>query len=178
MKDFGSKTVDRSGIGPSQGLGFSRPTAIDDGRQSIAASEICRGVVRLLAAHGMAAVSEVSLGNGRRADVMGLSAKGEIWIVEIKSCLDDFRTDQKWPEYRPFCDRLFFAVGPAFPREVLPEDAGMIVADRYGGEILRMAGEHGLPTARRKSLTLQLARLSAARLQSVIDPEAKLEALL
>lgn len=178
MKETGTKAADRAGTGPSQGLGFVRTTAIADGRQSIAASDICRGVVRLLAAHGMAAISEVSLANGRRADVMGLGAGGEIWMVEIKSCQDDFRTDQKWPEYRPFCDRLFFAVGPTFPQEVLPEDAGMIVADRYGGDILRMPGEHKLPTARRKSLTLQLARLGAARLQSVIDPDAKLETLL
>ncbi len=159
-------------------LGFGRTSAIEDGRQSLAASDICRGVVRLLAAHAMTATSEVPLDSGRRADVVGLGSKGEIWIIEIKSCLDDFRTDQKWPEYRPFCDRLFFAVGPTFPREVLPEDAGMIVADRYGGDILRQASEHKVPATRRKSFTLQLARLGAARLQSVIDPEARLEALL
>ena len=95
-----------------------------DGRQSPAAFDICRGVARVLQAHGFAAVSEVALANGRRADVAGISDSGEIWIVEIKSCLEDFRTDQKWPEYREFCDRLFFAVAPDFPREVLPRGHG------------------------------------------------------
>lgn len=178
MKETGTKAAGQAVTSPSQRLGFARSSAVDDGRQSVAAADICRGVVRLLAVHNMAAVSEVVLANWRRADVMGLGAGGEIWIIEIKSCLDDFRTDQKWPEYRPFCDRLFFAVGPQFPREILPDDAGMIVADRYGGEILRMPEEHKLPTVRRKQLTLQLARLGAARLQSVIDPEAKLDSLL
>ncbi|MDX2204385.1 MAG: MmcB family DNA repair protein [Hyphomicrobiaceae bacterium] len=150
--------------------------AIADGRQSDAAFQICRGVVRLIAVHGMAAFSEVGLANGRRADVVGLGGDGEIVIVEIKSCLEDFRSDAKWPEYRPFCDRLFFAVDPRFPHEVLPGDAGLIIADRYGGEIVREAPVHKLPAARRKALTLQVARLAAFRLQSVIDPEARLEA--
>ncbi len=117
---------------------------VHDGRQSPAAFDICRGVARLLRAHGLAAVGEVALANGRRADVAGISDGGAIWIVEIKSCLEDFRTDQKWPEYREFCDRLFFAVAPDFPREVLPPDTGLIIADRYGGEIIRPAPEHKL----------------------------------
>jgi hypothetical protein len=83
------------------------------------AADICRGVARLLSAHGMAPVAEVSLANGRRADLVAISGGGEIWIVEIKSSLDDFRTDRKWPEYRAYCDRLFFAVAPAFPRDIL-----------------------------------------------------------
>jgi hypothetical protein len=97
---------------------LTTPSAeVRDGRQSPAAFDICR----------------------RRADVAGLSDGGEIWIVEIKSCLEDFRADQKWPEYREFCDRLFFAVAPDFPREVLPQETGLIIADRYGGEIVRPA---------------------------------------
>lgn len=142
-----------------------------DGRQSPAAFDIGRGVARLLKAHGLAAVSEVSLANGRRADAMGVADSGEIWIVEIKSCLEDFRSDQKWPEYREFCDRLFFAVAPDFPREVLPDETGLIVADRYGGEIVRAAPEHRLAGARRKAMTLRLARTAAMRLQGLIDPE-------
>src|SRR3974390_1915625 len=86
------------------------PNPIQDGPQSAAAAEICRGVARLLKAHGFAAVSEVALANGRRADLAAVSDAGEIWIVEIKSSLEDFRADQKWPDYRGFCDRLFFAV--------------------------------------------------------------------
>ena len=150
---------------------------VRDGRQSPAAFAICRGVARLLRAHGLAAISELALANGRRADVVAIADSGEIWIVEIKSCLEDFRADQKWPEYREFCDRLFFAVAPTFPREVLPEDTGLIVADRYGGEIVRAAPEHKLAGARRKAMTLRLARSAALRLQGVIDPEGGFESL-
>jgi len=151
--------------------------AIYDGRQSPAAFEICRGVARLLKSHGFAAVTEVTLASGRRADVVGVSDRGAIWIVEIKSSIEDFRADQKWPEYRDYCDRLLFAVAPGFPHEVLPPDAGLIVADRYGGELLRPAPEHTLAAARRKAMTLRVARVAASRLQGVIDPEGGFEAL-
>ncbi|HEU0159539.1 MAG TPA: MmcB family DNA repair protein [Hyphomicrobiaceae bacterium] len=142
-----------------------------DGRQAPLAREICRGVGRTLQAYGFAPLGEVTLANGRRADVIGLSAAAEIWIVEIKSSAEDFRTDQKWPEYRAFCDRFFFAVSPTFPRQVLPADTGLLVADRYGGEIVRAAPEHRLAGARRRALTLQLARTAALRLNGVLDPE-------
>jgi hypothetical protein len=150
---------------------------VRDGRQSLAALAIFRGVGRVLEAHGLAVVGEVVLANGRRADVAGVGRSGEIWIVEIKSCLEDFRADQKWPEYRAFCDRLFFAVAPGFPLDALPLDAGLIVADRYGGEILRPAPEHKLAGARRKAMTLRLLRAAAFRLQRMIDPERDIEAL-
>ncbi len=153
----------------------SQFNARQDGRQSPAAFNICRGVVRLLSARAMAAVTEVSLANGRRADVAAIGQGGEIWIVEIKSSIEDFRTDQKWPEYRDFCDRLFFAVGPEFPIGVLPPDTGLIVADRYDGEIVRAALEHKLPGARRKSVTLTLAHTAANRLQGMLDPEVRFE---
>lgn len=146
-----------------------------DGRQSARAVEIARGVARLLALHGLACICELPLANGRRADVMALADTGEIWIVEIKSCLEDFRVDQKWPEYREFCDRLLFAVAPDFPVDVLPQDAGLIIADRYGGEIVRAAPEHRLAGARRKAVTLRLARAAALRLSALYDPEAGLE---
>lgn len=149
--------------------------ALQDGRQSPAAFDICRGVARLLRAHRMAAVTEVTLASGRRADVAATAESGEIWIVEIKSSLEDFRTDQKWPEYREYCDRLFFAVAPGFPREVLPGDAGLIIADRYGGEIVRAAPEHRLAPARRKAVTLRMLHTAAHRLQAMIDPEYGLE---
>jgi hypothetical protein len=153
-----------------------QPSAVlQDGRQSQAASEVCRGTARLLSTHGMATVTEVSLANGRRADIAAIAPTGELWIVEIKSCLDDFRTDGKWPEYRDYCDRLYFAVGPAFPVDVLPADTGLIVADRFGGTIVRPAPEHKLPPARRKALTLALARIAAFRLQRVADPEFGLD---
>jgi hypothetical protein len=149
--------------------------ALMDGRQSAAAFDICRGVARLLRMHGMASVSEVSLANGRRADVAAIDGSGAIWIVEIKSSVEDFRTDQKWPDYRDYCDRLFFAVAPSFPREVLPPDTGLIIADRYGGEILRAAPEHKLPAARRKAMTLRMLHVAAYRLQGAIDPDFAIE---
>src|SRR5690606_1941560 len=118
------------------------PSEPHDERPPPTAHDICRGVTRLLAAHRMAPVPEVSLANGRRADVVAIAGGGEIWIVEIKSSIEDFRADHKWPEYRGFCDRLFFAVGPAFPRDSLPDDTGLIVADRYGGEVVHNAAMH------------------------------------
>jgi hypothetical protein len=153
------------------------PEATQDGRQSPAAFDICRGGARLLKSHGLGAVCEVTLANGRRADVVGLSAHGDIWIVEIKSSIEDFRSDHKWPEYRQFCDRLLFAVSPEFPNEILPGDAGLILADRYGGELLRAAPEHKLTGARRKAMTLRVARVAALRLQGAIDPEGGFEEL-
>ena len=156
-------------------LGPAHIGTLQDGRQSPAAFDICRGVVRLLRAHGMAAVSEVTLASGRRADIAATAESGEIWIVEIKSSLEDFRSDQKWPEYRDYCDRLFFAVAPGFPREVLPPDTGLIIADRYGGDIVRAAPEHKLAGARRKAVTLRLVQTAAHRLQAIIDPEYGLE---
>lgn len=147
------------------------PGELIDGRQSARAAEIARGASRVLADHGLRAIPELSLASGRRADLVALGEKGEIWIVEIKSSLEDFRCDQKWPEYRAFCDRLFFAVAPDFPREILPEDTGLIIADRYGGEIVRAAPEHPLPGARRKALTLRFARVAAGRLMGLADPE-------
>jgi hypothetical protein len=145
------------------------PTQLS-GRQ--AALDICRGAARLLKAHGLAVITELALANDRRADIAGVAASGEIWIVEVKSCLADFRGDQKWPEYREFCDRFFFAVGPDFHREVLPQDAGLIVADRYGGEIMRAAPELRLAGARRKAMTLRMFRAAAFRLHTIADPEA------
>ncbi len=152
-----------------------KETSLADGRQSETASAIARGTLRLLLAHGFRGLTEVALPNGRRADIMAVSDTAEIWIVEIKSSVADFRVDQKWPDYRDFCDRLLFAVMPDFPREILPETCGLIVADRYAGEIIRAAPEHKLSAARRKAMILTLARLGAARVMTVMDPELALE---
>jgi len=148
----------------------------NDGQRSgpLAAVEICRGVARLLRAHGLAVVTELTLANGRRADVAGVTAAGEIWIVEVKSCLADLRSDQKWPEYRDYCDRLFFAVAPNFPQAALPSGTGLIIADRYGGEIARTAPDHKLAGARRKAMTLRMLRAAAFRLHAAIDPDGVL----
>lgn len=135
-----------------------------------AARAILRGVQRVLKAHGFESLPEVVLANGRRADVMALSAAGDIWIVEIKSSIADFRADNKWPEYRDYCDRLLFAVAPDFPSEILPADTGLILADRYDGDIVREAPEARLTGGRRKAVTLAFARVAAARLMHAIEP--------
>jgi hypothetical protein len=125
---------------------------------------LARGITRLMLDHGLAPLLEVPLGNGRRADVMALGPQGEIWIIETKSCLADYAVDLKWPDYLEYCDRLFFGVAEDFPREVLPEDAGLIVADGFGGAILRTGPLTPLAPARRKAMLLQFARLAAGRL--------------
>lgn len=126
-------------------------------------SVVTRGAARLLIALGYAPVAEVGLPNGRRADLMALGPKGEIVIVEVKSCLEDFRTDGKWGEYLPYCDAFYFAVAPEFPREILPEGPGLIIADGFGGAVLTEAPASPLAPARRKALTLAFARLAAMR---------------
>lgn len=148
-----------------------------DGRQSARARDIARGTQRALALRGFRGVSELTLPSGRRADLLAIGDRGELWIVEIKSSLEDFRADLKWPEYRDWCDRLFFAVAPDFPGDVLPADTGLILADRYGGEVVREAPEHRLAGSRRKALTLLLCRVAAGRLMTLADPAAAYEPL-
>jgi len=125
---------------------------------------LARGVTRVLSDHGLASVLEVPLANGRRADVMALTPNGQIWIVETKSCLADFAVDAKWPDYLDYCDRFFFGVTEAFPQQLIPTDVGLIVADGFGGAILREAPTRQLAGARRKAVTLLFARLAAQRL--------------
>ncbi|HUD50492.1 MmcB family DNA repair protein [Parvibaculum sp.] len=143
-----------------------------DGRQSATAAAVQRGCGRLLAQMNYAALTELTLATGRRADIIALGPKGEIIIIEIKSSLTDYLTDAKWEDYLDFCDRFFFAVPPDFPREVIPLDVGLIIADKYDAEILR-EGEHDvqLPAARRKALTLQYARVAARRVFRFLDSE-------
>jgi hypothetical protein len=134
------------------------------------ARAILRGTQRLLRSLDFESVSEVTLANGRRADVLAIRRNGEIWIVEIKSSIADFRADQKWTEYRDYCDALLFAVAPDFPSDILPADTGLILADAYAGELVRLALQHPLTAARRKALTLSLARTASMRLHAQIDP--------
>lgn len=147
------------------------PQPKEDGRQSPTARAVQRGVLRHLAARGLAGVTEFSLVSGRRADILALDGKGEISIIEIKSSVQDFRTDGKWPEYRAFCDRLLFAVPLDFPHQILPPDTGLLVADAFGAELLRAPPKHPLPAATRKALTLRLARVAANRLAALHDPD-------
>ena len=134
-----------------------------DGRQSQAALAIARGTARLLHAHGRCVVSELPLPSGRRADLVALDPSGEIWIIEIKSSIADFRADQKWHDYRAHCDRLFFATTIDVPCEIFPPDTGLIVADAFGAEFKCEAPEHRLSAATRKSMMLLFARSAAIR---------------
>jgi hypothetical protein len=141
-----------------------------DGRQSETALMIQRGVARLMRASGLAVLPEFTLASGRRADLLGVSEGGEIWIVEIKSSPEDFRTDAKWPEYRDHCDRLFFAIPMSMDPGMMPSDTGLIVADGWGADILRHAEAQALHASRRKAVILAFARAAALRLHGLYDP--------
>jgi hypothetical protein len=147
---------------------YSQP--LPDGRQSLTAAAVQRGLCRLLREHGFAVLTEFTLASGRRADVTAIRPDGTVWIVEIKSSPEDFYMDGKWPEYRDYCDQMFFAVPPTLNRAIMPVDAGLIVADQYGAEILRDAPKHPLMAARRKAMTLAFARVAAQRLHGLWDP--------
>lgn len=141
-----------------------------DGRQSENARLIQRGVGRMLVGFGFSVVYELPLASGRRADVAALSMNGDIWIVEIKSSIEDFRADRKWPDYRLHADRLYFATHEGVPLDIFPEDAGLILADGFGAAVLREAPEHRMPAATRKATTLRLAHAAARRVHALIDP--------
>jgi len=124
---------------------------------------VTRGVGRLFQALNYAPLLEVGLPNGRRADVMAVGPRGEIAIVEVKSSIEDYRVDRKWGDYLDYCDAFYFAVSPDFPREILAEGPGLIVADGFGGAVLTEAPVAPLAGPRRKALTLAFARLAATR---------------
>lgn len=138
--------------------------------QSDAATRITRGVRRMLANHGIRGLVEFPLSNGRRADLLALADDGEVTIIEVKSSVADFRTDQKWPEYLDYCDRFFFAVDGDFPQDLIPAECGLIIADAFGAEILRPAPVAKLAAARRKALVLRVAQIAMMRLHRVEDP--------
>jgi hypothetical protein len=142
-----------------------------DRRQSEAALAVARGTARLLRSLGFSCIGELSLPSGRRADLVALNERGEIWIVEIKSSVEDFRADQKWMDYRAHCDRLFFATTLEVPCEIFPRDTGLIVADAFGAQLVCEAPEHRLHAATRKCMMLSFARCAALRLQSLADPQ-------
>src|SRR4051794_30271339 len=142
-----------------------------DGRQSPTALAVARGSTRLLHSLGFSVVPELPLASGRRADLVALGADGEIWIVEIKSSIADFRADRKWIDYRAHCDRLFFATTLEVPCEIFPPDTGLIVADAFGASIVCEAPEHRLHAATRKRVLLAFARAAALRLSALADPD-------
>ena len=142
-----------------------------------AATDVVRGAGRLLADMGYAVIPEFVLASGRRADIAGVDGRGRIVLVEVKVSLGDFRGDGKWPDYLEFCDWFFFAVPPEFPRAPVegplawPERTGLIVADRFGGAIIRPAPEVLMHATRRRAVTLRFALAAAGRLHRISDPD-------
>ena len=146
-------------------FGSSQPGGLAD-----RAAQIRRASARLCARLGWAPLHEVPLPNGRRADILALRPDGGFACIEVKSGIRDFQADGKWPEYREFCDTLFFAVDADFPREMLPEEVGLIVADGLEAEVLREAPDARLVAARRRALLHRFALLAAGRLAAAEDP--------
>ena len=131
---------------------------------------LARGVCRHLLCHNFVTLEEVVPAPGLRVDVMALGPKGQIWVVECKSSRSDFMTDRKWQGYLDWCDRFFWAVDLGFPTDLLPGDTGLMLADGYDAEILRIGPEVRLAPARRKALMHSFARHAALRLQALRDP--------
>jgi hypothetical protein len=146
------------------------PPGLVDGRQSETALFIARGLRRMLRAHGYSSVTELPLLDGRRADVVALRGDGSLVIVEIKSSVADFRADNKWRDYLSHCDKLYFAICDTIPAEIMPLDAGLIVADAYGAAIVREAPEQKLAPATRRAVMLRFAQAAADRLHRLADP--------
>jgi hypothetical protein len=146
-----------------------------DRRQSETALAVARGTARLLRSLGFSCISELPLPSGRRADLVALNERGEIWIVEIKSSIEDLRADQKWHEYRAHCDRLFFAFTQDLPCEIFPKDTGLIVADAYGAHLFCEAPVHKLPAPTRKQMMVRFALAAAQRMNRLIDPQGHAE---
>ncbi len=149
-----------------------QPLLKPDGRQSETSLMVQRGAARLLRTANFAVLPEFTLASGRRADLIGIAGSGEIWIVEIKSSVEDFRSDGKWPEYQDYCDRLFFAIPSSLDPAIIPAETGLIVADRWGADILRQSAALNLHASRRKAVTLSFARAAALRLHGLYDPAA------
>jgi hypothetical protein len=139
--------------------------------QSIGAGDLVRGVGRALIYAGHTVLAELPLGNGRRADLAALDRAGTIVLVEVKSCRADFVTDRKWQAYLDYCDRFYFAVASDFPLALLPPAEGLILADRFGGEIVREARCRALSAARRKAMLIRFGRAAAGRLHDLLDPQ-------
>jgi len=138
------------------------------------AQALARGVSRMLGEAGQTCLHEFTLRNGRRADVMAMASDGSFTIVEIKSSVNDFRTDAKWPDYLDFCDYFYFAVAEDFPQELIPESCGLIVADAYGAAVLRPAEEDRINGSRRRTLLMRYAEVAGRRLMRLIDPARQL----
>ncbi len=134
------------------------------------ADQLARGICRRLGNLGYGALTEFRVGRGRRVDVIGLNREGRFVIVEIKTSVADFRADSKWPDYLPWCDAYYFAVPAEFPRDILPEDEGLIVADAWDATILREAEERVMNATRRRTQILRFGLTASSRLHAVVDP--------
>ena len=133
------------------------------------AADVARGVSRLLIQEGFSPILEFSLANGRRLDVAALGTDGTVVGIEIKVAVSDLKSDGKWPDYLEFCELFYFAIPPDFPDELVPQGTGLIVADRYGGAIVRPAPPTALHASRRKAVTLRFAKVAAERLALALD---------
>jgi len=146
------------------------------------ATDVARGVSRLLRQEGFSPILEFTLSNGRRLDVAALGVDGTMLGVEIKVSIADLKGDQKWPEYLEFCELFYFAIPPDFPDHHVPPGTGLIVADRYGGAIVRPSDRTQLHASRRKAVTLSFARVAAERLAGVIEltsePQSKISEIV
>jgi hypothetical protein len=138
----------------------------------ISAALLTRGTCRALEQLGYATLVEFPLANGRRVDILALGKTGDLVAVEIKSSVADFRADRKWIAYRDFSDRLYFAVANGFPRLLVPDECGLMVADSFGAVVLRDGSTRRLDAARRRALTMRFARIASTRLRRLLDPEA------
>jgi hypothetical protein len=142
----------------------------------LTAGDVARGIGRLFARNDIWCLSEVPLRNGRRADLMGIDARGHVVIVEIKVARSDLLGDAKWPDYLDFCDRFYWGLPPRLDRAPLegeafrPGTCGVIVADGYDAEILRPAALEPLAAARRKVEVEHLARAAMRRHTALVDP--------
>ncbi|MCC5975334.1 MAG: MmcB family DNA repair protein [Rubellimicrobium sp.] len=153
---------------------MNRASSLQTEPQTPAGRLLARGVCRHLLGHDFVSVEELVPDRGLRVDVMALGPRGEIWIIECKSGLADYRSDQKWTGYLGWCDRFFWAVDADFPTEVLPDDTGLILADAYDAEIVRLGPEARLAPARRKAVLQTFARHAARRWHAARDPAAGL----
>lgn len=140
--------------------------------QLTGAAPLARGVCRALEQLGYVSLVEFPLANGRRADVVALGKTGDLVIVEVKTSVADFRADHKWTAYRDFSDRFYFAVPNSFPQPLIPDECGLMVADAFGAAMVRDGCMNKLEANRRRALTMRFARVAAARLRRLVDPEA------
>ncbi len=143
---------------------------LEQNMNNSATRDITRGVCRLLGSMGYCVLREFRLTSGRRVDVAGLNRSGKFIVAEVKSSLEDFRSDGKWPDYLDFCDAFYFAVNPDFPKDILPAEHGLIISDAYSAIIHKEGLALSMNGQRRRAQTLRFARTAADRLQNLIDP--------